>query len=888
MASPSKKQATALKELGLSLTDSAGNTKDFATVMNDLRKSFSGLTESQAAAYASTIAGKQSMASLLALVGTSDADFEVFTNAINNANGTAEQMAKDMQDNLNGQIVLLKSAMEGIAITIGDKLLPYMKKAVSWIQTVADYINNLSDAQVNSIMKWAGIAAVIPPIIMAFGKIVTTIGTAVKTFGVITKTIANFGGIVGMITSPAGIVIGALAGIAIVAVLIIKNWDKVKGFLSNVGAWFKNAFEKAGFSVEGFKNKFTSIGNTIRDITGKITGFCKNIASIFTNKLVGSITEGVPVINSMMERMVGGAVAAFEGIVTAVDKGLKVFNALLDFFGGAFKGNWDNAAQRFRESIKNIFPANIAEGLITAFDKALPAIEAVVAGIKSSIAGMVEDAKKVFQSFKEALDGVKTFFKGIFSGDLKTALGGFKTACNSILDAIGSLFKGKINAVKNFVVTAFSAFLPEDTINIIAFAFDTVAKKWDTAISAAKGLVEGFIQAIKPLFNNIKTILNGVSQFLKGVFTGDWKGALNGLKTIASGALSALVNIIKAPFTMIANTVKGAINNFKNLNIIKTIFTAIGNAIKNVLTKCGVDMNKFSANVTNIKNRIGSIINNLKTIFGAVFGAIGKAVRTVATVIANIFGKKVSDTCSTAGVIITALKAVVSGTFHFIAGVIKNVMAVIVPTIKVAFSAISGGISAAVQNITAIISGLMTIFDGITTFISGVFTGNWSKAWGGIKTIFKGVFESLVALCKTPINAVIGLINGAINGINKLGIKIPDWVPFGLGGKDFSINIPTIPMLYKGTDNWQGGAAMIHDRGGEIVDLPKGTRVYPHDKSINMARQEGATQRGSGAITITIQKLADKIEVRNDKDIDRIAEAFALKLKKVALNTGRA
>lgn len=259
-------------------------------------------------------------------------------------------------------------------------------------------------------------------------------------------------------------------------------------------------------------------------------------------------------------------------------------------------------------------------------------------------------------------------------------------------------------------------------------------------------------------------------------------------------------------------------------------------------------------------------------------------VKGAASIVAGIFGKKISSTCSAASAVLTAFKAVVSAVFGFISGAIKKAMNIIVPVVKVAFSAVKGAISAAVQNITAIISGLLTVFDGITTFISGVFTGNWSKAWEGIKSIFKGVFDSLVALCKTPINAVIGIINGAISGINNLGLTIPDWVPV-LGGQSFSINIPTIPMLYKGTDNWQGGAAMIHDRGGEIVDLPKGTRVYPHDKSVEMARKEGAAQSGSGSISINIQKLADKIEVRSDEDIDRIAEALALKLKKVAFNT---
>ena len=715
MAKPTDAQAAVMQKLGISLTDSSGNMKSFAEVMNNLRSSFNGLSETEKASYATTLAGKESMSGLLTIVNASAADFDKLTEAINGSSGSAEAMAAKMLDNLKGQLTLLKSAVEGIAITIGDKLLPYLKKFVSWVQKAADYINNLSDAQVDSIMKWAAIAAAIPPIIMVFGKVVTMVGTVQRTFGTITKTIANFGGIIGTITSPAGIVIGVLAAIAVAAVLIIKNWDQVKGFLQNVGNWFKNAFEK-------------------------------------------------------------------------------------------------------------------------------------------------------------------------FSGDAETALKGFQTAAGGVVDVIGNIFKTKINAIKNFVVGAFSTFLPESTVNKIAGAFDLVASAWDIAISAAKGYINSFVQAVKPIIENIKTIFKGVAQFVKGVFTGDWKGALNGLKTIARGALSGLVNIIKAPFKLIAGTVKGAINSFKSLNIVKSIFTAVGNAIKKVLSRCGVDMKKFSANLNNIKTRASSIINNLKTIFSTVFGTIGKVVRAAANVIATIFGKKISSTCSTAKAVLQALKIVVGVVFGAIATLIKKSMAVIVPVVKVAFSAIKGAISAAVNTIASLISGVLTIFDGLTTFISGVFTGNWRKAWEGIKTIFKGVFDSLAALCKAPINAVIGIINGAISGINKLNISIPDWVP-GLGGKSFGINIPTIPMLYKGTDNWKGGAAIIHDRGGEIVDLPQGSRVYPHDKSVEMARKDGAAQNGSGGITLNIQKLADKIEVRSDEDIDRIAEALALKLKKVAFNT---
>lgn len=886
LAKPTDAQAAVMKKLGISLTDSSGNMKSFAEVMDNLRSSFSGLSETEKAAAATTLAGKESMAGLLTIVNASTEDFDKLTAAINGSSGSAEEMAAKMLDNLNGQLTLLKSAVEGIAITIGNKLMPYVKTAVSWVQKAADYINNLNDAQLDNIIKWAGIAAAIGPVVMIFGKIVTAVGTAQRIFGTVTKTIANFGGIMGVITSPAGIAIGVLAAIALAAFLIIKNWDKVKGFLQGVGNWFKNAFEKAGFSVEGFKRKFTSIGNTIGSIAGKIGGFCKAVAGIFKKEFTGDIKAGAAEAGGILETLVGGTVAAFDGIVTAVDKGLQVFDALLSFFTGAFAGNWDNAAQGFRNSLKNIFPPDIAEGLTKAFNTVLPVIKAAVSGVKAMFGGLVQDVKKIFGGITTVFKGIGTMLKGIFSGDAETALKGFQTAAGGIVDTIGNIFKAKINAIKNFVLGAFSTFLPESVVKKIAGVFDVVAGAWDIAIGAAKGYISGFVQAIKPLIENIKTIFKGVAQFVKGVFTGDWKGALNGLKTIASGALSGLVNIIKAPFKLIANTVKGAVNSFKNLNIVKSIFTALGNAIKNVLTKCGVDMKKFSATINNIKTRVGSIINGLKTIFSTVFNAIGKVVKALATVIANIFGKKVSSTCSAAGAVITAFKAVASAAFNFIAGAIKKAMNIIVPVVKVAFGAIKGAISAAVNTITSIISGVLTVFDGLITFISGVFTGNWRQAWEGVKSIFKGIFDTFAAICKAPINAVIGIINGAISALNKINVTIPDWVP-GLGGKSFGINIPTIPQLYRGTDNWKGGMAMIHDRGGEIVDLPQGSRVYPHDKSVEMARREGE-RSGSGSIQVNIQKLADKIEVRSDEDIDRIAEALAYKLKKIALNTGTA
>lgn len=95
------------------------------------------------------------------------------------------------------------------------------------------------------------------------------------------------------------------------------------------------------------------------------------------------------------------------------------------------------------------------------------------------------------------------------------------------------------------------------------------------------------------------------------------------------------------------------------------------------------------------------------------------------------------------------------------------------------------------------IQGMQTAFHGILNFITGVFTGNWSKAWTGVKEIFSGVFQSLYGIVKVPLNLIIGAINEVLNGLSKIHLDVPDWVP-GVGGKSFGVDIPNIPKLANG------------------------------------------------------------------------------------------
>lgn len=142
--------------------------------------------------------------------------------------------------------------------------------------------------------------------------------------------------------------------------------------------------------------------------------------------------------------------------------------------------------------------------------------------------------------------------------------------------------------------------------------------------------------------------------------------------------------------------------------------------------------------------------------------------------------------------------------FRFIGGYIGNVF---------------GGIIANFNNFK---NAGMRILNGIVDFITGVFTGNWSRAWKGVTNIFGGIFEGIAAMAKAPINAMIGLINGFLGGLNR--IKIPKWVP-GVGGKSF--NISQIPYLAKG-GHLINGQAIVGEAGPELLSSKNGkTTVTP-------------------------------------------------------------
>ena len=535
----------------------------------------------------------------------------------------------------------------------------------------------------------------------------------------------------------------------------------------------------------------------------------------------------------------------------------------------------------------------------------------------SSTTGVL--ARLALGSAKETKAGKAAVSVGNWAGNL---FGNAKDFALSQWDLSKGMADGAIagaNGVKSFINNIISPAEPATTTALVAAA-PTALTTPGTAMTAAQAPLSdmGLLGAVMSRLRGGATAAKQAAgnplkdagiQILQGA-GGMASSAFSGAKTLATGAMpfvSAFGGIASAALPTVA--VIGSI--VAAVSLLGEHLDDIRNIIGNVFGEQGVAVfDGFLNTITGIKDKIVGVFSpeNLASVRTAIVGmfgenagtgfdnivSIGQSVigvfqqivnfgtQTVKPMFEQVFGW-VSTTllpgllnafnalAPQIGPIITNIGTAVMNVANMIGNAIQAVLPVIESIIMVILSVVStvgppilAAIAQIAQNIGNVITSIQGVFEGLIQFITGVFTGNWSSAWEGVKSIFSNAFSALVELCKIPINAVIGIINGAINGINSiLGsvTTIPEWVPV-VGGKGFSMQLPTIPMLAKG--GFTDGVSIAGEAGTEAV-----ISFDPSVRSTNIANWQKAGQMlgvdpvqaasvaGAGSLTTDRVEVAD-------------------------------
>ena len=456
LVKPTDNMAAKMEELGIEVVNSDGSMKSLRDIMTILRDKFSVLSEAEQANAAATIFGKEAMSGMLAIINASENDFNSLANAIDNSTGRADDMADTMMNNLNGAITLLKSALESLAIKIGSAMTPVIRQWAESITKLVEWLNTLSDEQIQMIIKIAAIVAAIGPVLLIVGKLITaistiikavsSIGTAIKAIGPIitgvisigSKLFAGIGAIASFISgtlipaiaaiAPAiapivaevAVVIAIIGALVAAGIALYKNWDEIISGISNL---FKN-----------LSKSFTSTMKNISDtLSNAVSNILKSVGSMFD-----SIISSAKTFFSNLGKNISNA---FNSII---DSAKKLFNTITTFAGNFFNNMKDNL-QAFAKNITTAL-SNLATSVSTMFSNLITDVTNLINNLISNVAGLFENIKNLVKDFvSSTINNISNWAKGMVN-NAKNMASNFSSAITNGLSNLSSSMLKMLNA----------------------------------------------------------------------------------------------------------------------------------------------------------------------------------------------------------------------------------------------------------------------------------------------------------------------------------------------------------------------------------------------------------------------------------------------------------
>lgn len=481
LAKPTDQVQMYMDRLNISMTDQAGNVKPLNQLLNEMRDSFAGLTEAEKAEYAAGIAGKEGMSGLLAIVNASQSDFDKLTEAINNSSGAAQDVADVMMDNLGGQLTILKSTLEGIAISFGNILLPAVKSVAEALQNFLNWLNGLTDGQKQLVVTIATVVAAIGPVLLIVGKLITAVTSIINVVNLLKPAFAALNAV--MAANPIGIVVVAIAGLVAALVTLYNKNETFRNFVNTAWAQIKETISTV---IDAIVNFFTvTIPGAIDAVIAWFQTLVDNIANFFTVVIPEKIDELVQWFTELPERIgyaIGFAIGTLANWVVslaqkAAEVGPKVIDAIVNFFSQLPGKIWNALLEAIAKiqqwgsdiiswaqtAIPNVIST------ITSFFEELPGkmleigknlLLGLADGISNAVGTVVNKVKSVASSI---LSGFKDAF-GIHSPSKETAemgdmlmqglAGGVYDASNVALSAVmemANMLTSKLESLVNQV-----------------------------------------------------------------------------------------------------------------------------------------------------------------------------------------------------------------------------------------------------------------------------------------------------------------------------------------------------------------------------------------------------------------------------------------------------
>ena len=348
LVKPTKEMANAMKKYGVELITNKDGSVDLMGTMQNLRSELGELDQTTQAQALSAIFGKEAMSGWASIVNASESDFNKLSEAIANSDGVAQSMSDTMMQGMNGALTEMKSALEGAAITIGERLTPFIEKLADGVSKLCNWFKNLSPTTQTIIMVIAGLVACIGPLLILVGSGISLFANLSIVAGGLGVTI---GALMGAFSSVVGVVVAVVAAIAGFIAIIVNAYKENETFRNTVNDVFNNIKSIISNVMSVIKDVISMAWSLIKTIWNN--GLKQILQLVLTTlaTMANNFTSRLNTITSIVKTAISLVKAIFSGDFKSVGN---IVNNILQNIVNAFNNKMEQARSKVNSAIQKI------------------------------------------------------------------------------------------------------------------------------------------------------------------------------------------------------------------------------------------------------------------------------------------------------------------------------------------------------------------------------------------------------------------------------------------------------------------------------------------------------------------------------------------------------